>query len=652
MYIYFLTENINLIKNINNWKYDSKENIVFAADNIGVLIHEVESSKPDVIAVDVTKSEHPYTNICNYELLSEIPVFCISGKPNISIAVKCMKQGALDYITDKEYSVKNIIEAIYEVCKKEYNDCYPENHIQTVRKLEQEKKQKSVILKRSPIVYFYWSPYENNSLKHITESINFLGYTQEEFLTGETRINDIFFQEDMDRIMDMLAHFDGSEQSHTYTLEVRAIKKDGTPHWVEDRTTAMRMDDGSINCYTILLDIDSYKKTVIALKESEEKFKQAHKMEAIGRLAGGVAHDFNNLLTTILGYSDLALMSADSPKDFENAINEIKKSGERAASLTHQLLAFSRKQIMKFQDVDINKLILNLSKMLKRLIGEDILFQTNLKGSLKPVYADNSQLEQVIMNLVVNARDAMPKGGLLQVSTKSVNVTKASHTIRDVDVVPGQYISLSVKDDGCGMDPNIAALIFEPFFTTKEQGKGTGLGLSTVYGIVKQTGGYIWVDSAIGEGTTFQILLPVSKNSEIIEDISQEEEKPSGGHETILIVEDEETLRILTEKILSKIGYNVYSEKSGDKALEFLKSTNNKQKIDLIISDVVMPGMNGVELAQHAREMMPDIKIIYFSGYTDNVIEDIGISQTKENFLSKPFTTMELSTIVRTVLDS
>ncbi len=652
MLIYFLSENIHLVNSANSWKSDNADVVLEAVPNIGNLVKRVKSSSPNIIVVDVSKSRQSYDLISNFRILSGIPVFCVSKNPDIEIAVNCLKSGALDYVVYENSTIQQVIDKIADTCEKEYDNCYLETHIQTVRKLRREKQQKSVILQRSPIIYFYWNPFDNNSLKHITESVSFLGYTQEEFLTGETKLSDLLFQKDMDNIMDLIAQFDGSEDSHTYTLEIRVKKKDGTLHWVEDRTTVLKMEDGSINCYTILLDIESYKQTVIALKESEEKFKQAHKMEAIGRLAGGIAHDFNNLLTTILGYSDLALMTADSPKELENAINEIKKSGERAASLTHQLLAFSRKQIMKFQDVDLNKLILNLSKMLKRLIGEDILFQTSLKANLKPVYADNSQLEQVIMNLVVNARDAMPKGGSIIISTKSVRVTENSKTIRDVEVIPGQYIELSVSDDGCGMHPDMTVLIFEPFFTTKEQGKGTGLGLSTVYGIVKQTGGYIWVDSNIGEGTTFKILLPTSKNSSSLDEENCINEKPSGGNETILVVEDEETLRILTVKILEKIGYNVYSEKSGNDALKFIKETNGDPKIDLIITDVVMPGMNGFELAQHALNILPELKLIYFSGYTDSIIEDHGIFQSSENFLAKPFTTMELSTLVRSVLDS
>lgn len=324
MKIYFLSKNVKLVNSANAWKSDRDYLSLSAFSNIGYLIKKVKEIVPDIIVIDVSDSVEPYDLISNFKILSEIPVFCVTENPNTEIAVKCMKSGSLDYIVYKGLSIQQVIDTILQTFEKEYDNHYPDNHIQTVRKLKREKQQKSVILHRSPIIYFFWNPFDNKSLKYVTESIDLLGYTQEEFLTGETKLNDLLFQKDMDSIMDMIAQFDGAEESHTYTLEIRVKKKDGSLHWVEDRTTVLKMEDGSINCYTILLDIESYKQTVIALKESEEKFKQAHKMEAIGRLAGGVAHDFNNLLTTILGYSDLALMTADSPKELENAINEIK----------------------------------------------------------------------------------------------------------------------------------------------------------------------------------------------------------------------------------------------------------------------------------------------------------------------------------------
>jgi nitrogen-specific signal transduction histidine kinase/ActR/RegA family two-component response regulator len=380
----------------------------------------------------------------------------------------------------------------------------------------------------------------------------------------------------------------------------------------------------------------------------QEQLRQSQKVEAIGRLAGGIAHDFNNLLTVIKGYSELSRLRFKEGDPLRENMDEIQNATERAASLIRQLLAFSRRQVMEMKVLDLNTLLRDLDKMLRRVIGEDIALVTLLAEDLGRTRADVGQIEQVIMNLAVNAKDAMPSGGKLTIETANVELDK-SYARSHVDVKQGHYVMFSVSDTGVGMTTEVRERIFEPFFTTKEKGKGTGLGLSTTYGIVKQSGGHIWVYSEQGKGTTFKIYLP--RVNEPLEDITKDvlKEKLPRGNETILVVEDEEEVRKLTAKILERQGYRILETSNGDDAL--LACERRKGPIHLMLADIVMPGMSGSELAKLLKPLYPEIKILYMSGYTDNAVVRHGVLKKGVNYIQKPFTTEGLARKVREVLD-
>jgi PAS domain S-box-containing protein len=402
-----------------------------------------------------------------------------------------------------------------------------------------------------------------------------------------------------------------------------------------------------LNEHKELTHFVAIKEDITARKLLEDQFRQAQKMEAVGRLAAGVAHDFNNLLTIILGYSDLLLGGFVSGDPMRAYTTEIKGAGERAVGLTRQLLAFSRQQVLAAQVLDLNNLVANLTKMLKRLIGEDIDLVFNAGPSPPTVKADPGQIEQVLMNLAVNSRDAMPRGGKLTIETSHVQVDEA-YSSTHFSIPAGPYAVLVVSDTGCGMDKDTQAHIFEPFFTTKEQGKGTGLGLATVYGIVKQSGGYIWVYSEPGTGTTFKIHLPAFKGPL---QAAQESAVPAGGSETVLLVEDDAGLRELARMVLvARGGYKVLESIGGKEARLFAEQY--KGTIHLLLTDVVMPGMGGRELSEKLATLRPEMKILYMSGYTDDTVLRHGVLEEGMAFLQKPFTAESLLRKVRDVLDT
>ena len=398
----------------------------------------------------------------------------------------------------------------------------------------------------------------------------------------------------------------------------------------------------------IMIDVTEAKKAEVALHRSEEQLRQSLKMEAVGKLAGGVAHDFNNLLSVITGYSELLLLRTDARDPSRREIAEIHKAGERAASLTQQLLAFSRRQVLKQKLLRMNDVVENLGKMLRRLIGEDIDFTMKTQADLWTVRADPSQVEQILMNLCVNARDAMPKGGRLVVSTANVAL-EAPFVERELTIPPGRYATLRVEDDGSGMDESILSRIFEPFFTTKEQGKGTGLGLATVYGIVKQSEGFIRVVSAPERGTTFFVYLPVveGKEADTAKDRPDTGVEEAAGRWTILLAEDEEMVRELAIEIFRGAGYAVLEAPNGAVALEI--SDRHDGDIDLLVTDLVMPEMNGIELARRVCESRPGIQVLFMSGYADDAREHLGDMPEGRAFLQKPITPTNLSRIVREI---
>ncbi len=399
----------------------------------------------------------------------------------------------------------------------------------------------------------------------------------------------------------------------------------------------------------IMSDITEQKQTEMRMASLEEQMRQAQKMEAVGRLAGGVAHDFNNLLTVIKGNSQLALLQLEDGNPLKEGMREIEKASDRAANLVRQLLAFSRRQIMEMQVIDLNVLLGDIARMLRRLIREDIELAMEPGEDLGQVKADPGQIEQVIFNLVVNARDAMPAGGKLTIATANVELGGSGGA--EVATLPsGPYVRLSVMDTGVGMSPEIRSRIFEPFFTTKERGKGTGLGLSTVYGIVKQSGGEITVESEPGRGTRFDIYLPrVDEPLEEKKEDAPAEEAPR-GKETVLVVEDDDNLRGLAVRILRRQGYKVLEAANPGDAL--LICEQHEGPIDLLLTDVVMPRMSGIDLAKRLTSSRPEMKILYMSGYLDDALSGQGFLEKEAPFLVKPFSMEALAKKVREVLEA
>jgi PAS domain S-box-containing protein len=383
-------------------------------------------------------------------------------------------------------------------------------------------------------------------------------------------------------------------------------------------------------------------------KRLEQQFVQAQKMEAIGRLAGGIAHDFNNLLTAIMGYSELLVPRVRQDASLAADVEEIRKAGERASRLTRQLLAFSRQQVLEPRILDLNVVVNDLKNMLDRLIGEDVHIEVVTEPDLECVKADPGQVEQLILNLVVNARDAMPQGGRLRLTTASATLDEAAARRHD-GAAPGRYISIAIADSGCGMSKEVLAHVFEPFFTTKPAGKGTGLGLATVFGVVKQSGGFLTVESAPGAGTTITAHLPVAAENRAPAQSTPRRETEN-GHETILLVEDEPGIRRLMQRVLEDRGYRVLAADSALHAMALAESSSGD--IDLLLSDVIMPDTSGPELAQRIVRFRPAIRVLYVSGFPNRLGLGRGAVSSRAAFLAKPFAPHALALKVRECLAS
>jgi PAS domain S-box-containing protein len=420
------------------------------------------------------------------------------------------------------------------------------------------------------------------------------------------------------------------------------IARDGTERPIEDTAAPIRDERGEVRGVVLVFHDVSQRRRL------EAQFLQAQKMEAVGRLAGGVAHDFNNLLTVILGYSDAVLSGLPPEGPVRAMVEEVSQAGQRAAGLTRQLLAFSRQQLLEPRVLDLNTVVNGIEKMLGRLIGEDVSITCVLDPDLGRVRADPGQIEQVLMNLAVNARDAMPQGGRLTIETANVRLDE-TYTQSHPEVRPGRYVMLSLTDTGVGMDETTKARLFEPFFTTKEVGRGTGLGLATVYGIVKQSGGSIFVYSEPNRGTSFKIYLPRLEAVAPLPKSNPGLVKSSGGGETILLVEDEEAVRTLTRQVLESKGYTAIEARDGQDALH--RAERYEGPIHLLLTDVVMPHLGGRELADRLKVSRPGLRVLYLSGYTDDAVVRHGVLEADVAFLQKPFTPAELARKVREVLD-
>ena len=473
------------------------------------------------------------------------------------------------------------------------------------------------------------------------------GYPKEVFDSRELKWSDLVLPEDLPEKKKEVAAALKADRSYTRAYRIKT--KDGKILWVEERGQITCDEKGNFASISgVFYDVTHSREMEEALRKSEEQLLQAQKMEAVGRLAGGVAHDFNNLLTGILGYADLLLLSLNRGDARRREAEEIKKAGKRAASLTRQLLAFSRKQILQPKKLDLNSVVRDMKNLLGRLIGEDISLVTDLEDGLGQVEADPGQIEQVVINLAVNARDAMPQGGKLTIETATVTLDE-TYAYRDVNFQPGVYAMLAVTDTGMGMEEETLAHIFEPFFTTKGTNQGTGLGLATVYGIVKQSGGYIWVYSEPKWGTTFKIYLPLAAATSETATPRPETDIYSSGWETVLLVEDEEVVRELASSVLQHHGYQVLPAADPEEALRL--SEEYEGPIHLLLTDVVMPGMSGRELAERLQPRYPEMKVLYISGYAENAISHHGVLDPGIAFLAKPFSPKVLANRVRKVLE-
>jgi two-component system cell cycle sensor histidine kinase/response regulator CckA len=457
-----------------------------------------------------------------------------------------------------------------------------------------------------------------------------LGYSPEEL--QQTSAFEQIHPDDRSKVL--AAAEEAKRSGRGRRVEYRIRHKDG--NWITLESTASTIRDGKGQIDKLVI----VNRDITERKQLEEQLRLSQKIEAIGRLSGGIAHDFNNLLGVIIGYTEAIQKRMKPEEPFRDAIDEIQHAGKRAAALTQQLLAFSRKQVLEPKILDLNGIAGDVEKMLGRLIGEHIELTLGLSESLGMVKADRTQIEQVILNLAVNARDAMPQGGKLIIETRNVEMDEADPR-RPRYFAPGSYVLLKVTDTGCGMTPDIQAHIFEPFFTTKEKGKGTGLGLATVYGVIKQSGGYVLVESEPGKGTAFELYLPrVAATPEPTKEARPLAKASIKERATVLLTEDEQSLRRLTRDVLREAGYTVLEAADAFQALEIAKQTD--ATIDLLLTDVIMPGMSGRALADALSMSRPETRVLYMSGYTDGEIATHGVLNAETAILQKPFTQEEL----------
>jgi len=561
----------------------------------------------------------------------DLPFIIVSGTIGEDVAVAAMKAGAHDYL------LKGKLKKLIPVIERELGDAAER---QARRRADEalhrtEERYSDLVENARDIIYEHDLEGNYTSSNKAAELIT--GYSRAEIL--QLNLAQTVVPEDLAKAKEMVSRKIAGESVTAY--EVKLIAKDGRHVAVEVNTRLVYQDGVAIGVQGIARDVTQRKLL-------EEQLRQAQKLEAVGQLAGGVAHDFNNLLTVILGYSDLALrgISADDPQ--RRNLIEIRKASDRAVSLTRQLLAFSRKQVLQPRVFALNTVVADLENMLQRMIGEDIQLTTRLQAPTGNVRADPGQIEQVIMNLVVNARDAMRSGGQLTIETANVELDE-NYAHQHVSAPSGSYVLLSVSDTGTGIEEATKKHIFEPFFTTKESGKGTGLGLSTVYGIVKQSGGNVWVYSEPGKGTTFKIYLPrVAAPAEEYKLSTAAAALFPKATETVLLVEDADVVRHLAQEVLESSGYRVLAAANGKEALSTWAQSG--EPIHLVLTDVVMPEMSGQELVSRLVPLYPKVRVLYMSGYTEHAIVHHGVLNKGVNFIEKPFTPDALTLKVRQVL--
>ncbi len=559
------------------------------------------------------------------------PIVVLTGLADEAVAIKAVQEGAQDYLVKGEIKESHLVRSLR----------YARERRRMEEKLRESEERFRTLFENTTIGLYRTNP-DGGILMANPALVRMLGYgTFEELAKRNLEENGYApsyprsdFEQQIER------------EGQVIGLESAWRRRDGSLLLVRESARAVRDPEGKVLYY------EGTAEDITERRSLEEQLLQAQKMEAVGRLAGGVAHDFNNLLTAIMGYSELALDALPEGHPERNHIEEIRNAGERAAALTRQLLAFSRKQIFEPEVLCLNEVVSGMTKMLKRMIPEDVELVAVLDPGLERVKLDPTQMEQVLLNLAVNARDAMPKGGKLTLETANAELDEA-YSRTHPEVQPGHYVMLAVSDTGCGMDEATQARIFEPFFTTKEKDKGTGLGLSTVYGIVKQSGGSIFVYSEPGKGTAFKIYLPrVEEVPDERGPVAEKRPVPAlpQGAETVLVAEDDETLRRLIYEILQSSGYAVLEAGRGEEALRL--AGEHAGPIHLLITDMVMPGMGGREVAGRLAALRPGTRVLFVSGYTDDAIVRHGVLEHGLAFLQKPFVPEALLRKVRETLDA
>jgi hypothetical protein len=561
----------------------------------------------------------------------DVPFVIVSGTIGEERAVAAMKAGASDYVP------KDNLKRLVPVIERELREAAGRrDRLVTAAALRAAEASYSTLVEHAPVGIYRSTP-AGRFLSANLALARILGYDSVAEVLGLDLTRDVYADP---------AERQALLERDTYTdreydeVETTWRRKDGGRLTVQLSVRAVRRGDSTVEYY------ETFVRDLTQQRGLEAQLLHAQKMEAVGRLAGGVAHDFNNLLTVILSYSDLLLEDLPSEAAEREDIGEIRKAAVAASSLTRQLLAFSRQQVLQPRILDINAVVTATEKLLTRLLGEDVRLTTSLAQGLGTVKVDPGQLEQIIMNLAVNARDAMPRGGQLTIETTNVDMDESyvrGHPVAQA----GRYAMLAVSDTGIGMDAQTQARIFEPFFTTKEQGKGTGLGLATVYGIVKQSGGFIWVYSEPGRGTSFKIYLP--RVDEPVTPAPEAAAAVIGGSETVLVVEDVAAVRGVACEMLRRHGYTVLE--AADAATALRLAGQHEGEIQLLLTDVVMPDASGRELADKLVNLRPRMKVLYMSGYTDDAIVRHGVLQEGIPFLQKPFTPESLARNLRAVLD-
>ncbi len=614
------------------------------AGNLQEARAHLADTTPDLVIADLRLPDGEGSQLLPVDKESSpYPVVIMTSHGDEQVAVEAIKAGALDYVVKTDLALA----AMPRVAQRALREWgYIIQRRKTERALRREKERFQVLVEESPLGisiiktdgrYEYVNP----------KFIEMFGYTLEDIPTGKAWFKKAFPDRAYRKvaISTWIDDLQGSQCGESRPRTFNVMCKDGLEKIIYFRPVTLKSGDQFVICE----DITDRKQAEEKQTQLEDQLRQAHKMEAVGQLAAGIAHDFNNLLTAINGFAALLQfeMSPDDPH--QEFVEKILGSGQRAANLVSQLLAFSRKQIIKPQILSVNTAVADMDKMLRRIIGEHIQMKTILTPDLWYVKVDPSQIEQVIVNLAINARDAMPEGGRLLIETANVTLDD-DYVSSHLGAQPGKHVLLAISDTGHGMSDEMKAHIFEPFFTTKEVGKGTGLGLATIFGIVKQSRGNIWVYSEEGVGTTFKVYLPRAAETGFpLPHTEVDEEMPSGS-ETILLVEDDAEVRRLTQRVLQGQGYTLLSAQNGQEAIQL--AAQHPAPIGLLLTDVVMPGMSGKALAEKLSLIQPNLKMLFISGYTDNAIAHHRVLDPEVAFLQKPFSPKALSGKVRQVLDS